>query len=68
MTTVWCAAEPLETFVRETCCALGTPEDIAAEVAHHLVRANLSGHDSHGVLRLPWYASQVNHEIGRAHV
>ncbi|MBX5443931.1 Ldh family oxidoreductase [Sphaerobacter sp.] len=59
MTTVWCAAEPLETFVRETCCALGTPEDIAAEVAHHLVRANLSGHDSHGVLRLPWYASQI---------
>ncbi|HEX5505303.1 MAG TPA: Ldh family oxidoreductase [Thermomicrobiales bacterium] len=59
MTTVWCPAPPLEEFVAGACRALGAADDIAAEVAHHLVRANLSGHDSHGVLRLPWYADQV---------
>ncbi|MEU6132297.1 Ldh family oxidoreductase [Saccharopolyspora sp. NPDC047091] len=39
--------------------ALGAPEDVATEVADHLVRAELSGHASHGVLRLPQYAAEV---------
>jgi LDH2 family malate/lactate/ureidoglycolate dehydrogenase len=38
---------------------LGAPEDIAAEVAGHLVRANLAGHDSHGAIRIPQYAQQI---------
>lgn len=59
MATTWCAAEPLECFVDQVCGALGAPPDIAREVAHHLVRSNLSGHDSHGVLRLPWYADHI---------
>ncbi|HET9017069.1 MAG TPA: Ldh family oxidoreductase [Thermomicrobiaceae bacterium] len=59
MTTVWCAPEALERFVDGACRALGAPPDVAAEVAHHLVGANLAGHDSHGVLRLPWYAEQI---------
>lgn len=54
-----CPAQDLQRFVHEACVALGAEQDIAAEVAHHLVRANLSGHDSHGVLRLPWYAAQI---------
>jgi uncharacterized oxidoreductase len=37
----------------------GTPEDIAAEVSLHLVSAELSGHASHGVLRLPQYAREI---------
>lgn len=54
-----CPHEPMERFVRDACRALGTADDIAAAVAQHLVRANLSGHDSHGVIRIPWYAEQV---------
>ena len=34
---------------------MGSAEAEAAEVADHLVRANLSGHDSHGVGMLPAY-------------
>ena len=34
---------------------MGSDETEAAEVADHLVRANLSGHDSHGVGMLPAY-------------
>jgi uncharacterized oxidoreductase len=34
---------------------MGSAEDEAQEVADHLVRANLSGHDSHGVGMLPAY-------------
>ena len=45
----------LESFALAVCVAFGTDEDIAGIVAAHLARANLSGHDSHGVLRLPWY-------------
>jgi hydroxycarboxylate dehydrogenase B len=34
---------------------MGSQEDEAVQVADHLVRANLSGHDSHGVGMLPTY-------------
>ncbi|MGE4045714.1 MAG: malate/lactate/ureidoglycolate dehydrogenase [Acetobacteraceae bacterium] len=36
-------------------CRMGSEEAEAAEVADHLVRANLAGHDSHGVGMLPTY-------------
>lgn len=39
---------------------LGTPAPAAADVARSLVSANLAGHDSHGLLRLPWYAEFVS--------
>jgi len=39
--------------------AAGTPPDIAEHVANHLVDSNLAGHDSHGVIRIPWYVTQV---------
>lgn len=51
---------PLTGFTTELLERLGAPADIAAEVAAHLVRANLSGHDSHGVARLPQYVSQID--------
>ncbi len=35
--------------------AIGTPETAADRVAQHLVDANLSGHDSHGILRIEQY-------------
>ena len=36
-------------------CRMGSEEGEAREVADHLVRANLAGHDSHGVGMLPTY-------------
>jgi hydroxycarboxylate dehydrogenase B len=39
--------------------ALGAPAGDAAWVAHLLVLANLRGHDSHGVIRVPQYAEAV---------
>lgn len=38
---------------------LGVPEDEARLVADHLVEAGLSGHDTHGVLRLPQYVGML---------
>ena len=39
--------------------AMGAPETDAALIATLLVRANLRGHDSHGVIRIPSYWSAV---------
>lgn len=54
------AGAPLQTFVHGVVTAMGADRDIADEVARHLVRANLSGQDSHGVLRLTQYAGQAD--------
>ena len=51
------APEALYAFADAICRALGAPDDVAAEVAAHLVRANLSGRDVHGVGRLPAYVA-----------
>lgn len=40
--------------------AKGTPEDEAEVVAAHLVKANLVGHDSHGVIQIPTYADRID--------
>jgi uncharacterized oxidoreductase len=58
--TVVCGAAPLEAFVRAVVGRMGADAEAAAEVARHLVRANLSGHDSHGVLRLPQYLDEAD--------
>ena len=42
-------ASELEQFARAIFEAMGATSATAAEVAAHLVRANLSGHDSHGI-------------------
>ncbi len=39
--------------------AAGTPPDFAALVADSLVEANLSGHDSHGVIRVSQYVDSI---------
>ncbi len=39
--------------------AMGAPEGDAAWIAQLLVRANLRGHDSHGVIRVPQYWESV---------
>ena len=53
------SAEDLETFVRQVFEARSTPTDIAAEAARHMVRSNLSGHDSHGVIRVKQYVAEI---------
>ena len=52
--------ELLRPFVEQVFCVLGSGDDIAQEVARHLVRANLSGHDSHGVMRVAQYIKQTD--------
>jgi uncharacterized oxidoreductase len=49
------AADTLTAFARQMFEAAGVPPDEAATVADSLVDANLCGHDSHGVLRIPQY-------------
>jgi LDH2 family malate/lactate/ureidoglycolate dehydrogenase len=39
---------------------MGADEDVAAETARHLIRANLSGHDSHGVIRVMQYVAEMD--------
>ncbi len=40
--------------------AKGTPEDEAEIVASHLVKANLVGHDSHGIIQTPTYVDRID--------
>jgi uncharacterized oxidoreductase len=39
--------------------AVGSPHERSQWVTETLVRANLAGHDSHGVMRLPQYLDQA---------
>jgi LDH2 family malate/lactate/ureidoglycolate dehydrogenase len=56
-------AGALESFCRQVFEKLGASPPAAAEVAGHLVRANLAGHDSHGAIRIPQYALQIGQGI-----
>ena len=47
----------LEALARDIFRAIGVPDDGAAWMATLLVRANLRGHDSHGVIRVPQYVA-----------
>lgn len=53
------AFDQLCTMGRRVVRALGSPEEEAAVVADALARANLAGHDSHGIIRLEQYAKMV---------
>jgi uncharacterized oxidoreductase len=49
----------LERLARDIFAARGVPDDDAAWIARLLVRANLRGHDSHGVIRVPQYVDAL---------
>src|SRR3954447_18369744 len=51
--------QSLRRICQEVAVAVGTPADIALAVTESLVEANLAGHDSHGLLRLPWYVRSI---------
>src|SRR5215213_5394332 len=53
------AHQNLRRICQEVSVAVGTPPDIALAVTESLVEANLAGHDSHGMLRLPWYVRSI---------
>jgi len=38
----------------------GTPTDLATQMADILVEANLAGHDSHGIIRIPAYVDAIH--------
>lgn len=48
-------ADSLFSLTRALFEAIGVPNSDACVVAHSLVEANLCGHDSHGVMRVPQY-------------
>ena len=50
----------LEQYGRDVFTAAGSPPDIADAVACSLVLADLSGHPSHGVMRIPDYVSYID--------
>ena len=66
MTAERLAPEPLRAFGTDVLAALGVPDDDAALVADSLVQADLWGHGSHGLLRLPWYAARLRSGAMRA--
>jgi uncharacterized oxidoreductase len=55
--TVTIEAATLETLVADIFHAKGCTREEAASIGHHLVSANLTGHDSHGVIRVARYVS-----------
>ena len=55
----------LTNFAVQLLSAGGADAEEAAIVADSLVRANLRGHDSHGVMRIPFYLQNVKN--GRLH-
>ena len=50
---------PLSTFAAAVYMAVGMPEADARLAADTLVQADLWGHQSHGALRLSWYAARL---------
>lgn len=54
------SATVLRSFVAELFARQGASSDEAREVANHLVDSNLAGHDSHGVMRAPWYMEKID--------
>ncbi|WP_426958348.1 Ldh family oxidoreductase [Muricoccus radiodurans] len=55
----------LRGFVASLYVAAGLPDDHAAFVAETLVRADMWGHSSHGVMRAPWYLDRVKTGVMR---
>ncbi len=53
-------ASYLHAITRQLFIAADTPRHIADIVAEILVNANLAGHDSHGVIRIPTYLQRIS--------
>lgn len=60
------SAESLRTFTVAVLLQAGLPGPDARQAADSLVQADLWGHQSHGVLRLPWYVARLENGVMRA--
>src|SRR5918998_2580275 len=56
----------LQDFVRDIFIAAGCSAAEGARIGKYLVNANLSGHDSHGVARVPRYVERLQEGAIRA--
>ena len=52
-------SQRLYTIAYQILHAAGAPRDYADTVASHLADANLTGHDSHGFIRVPQYVREI---------
>src|SRR5512134_3612365 len=57
------AAAELEALVADVFTAAGCSAQEAGRIARHLVKANLGGHDSHGVVRVPRYVQMMREDM-----
>ncbi|HEX9843330.1 MAG TPA: Ldh family oxidoreductase [bacterium] len=55
--------ERLQQVTHDILIGAGSPEPEAALVAERLLKSNLTGHDSHGIIRLPRYMDWVRQGI-----
>lgn len=56
-------AEQLRRVVYQIFTKLGAPDHNADLVSRLLVKANLVGHDSHGIIRVPLYVERIRRPI-----
>lgn len=66
METTTIPADALEAYVARIFAAAGCGEAEAGRIGRHLVSANLAGHDSHGVHRVPRYVQWLREGKVRA--
>lgn len=66
MATSRLSPEKLRAFASAVLRKLGVPEVDAHLVSDSLVQADLWGHQSHGLLRLPWYAERIKSGVMHA--
>ncbi|MDZ7714518.1 MAG: Ldh family oxidoreductase [Rhodovibrio sp.] len=57
--TIICGPEGLRALVASIFSACGCNAEEAGEIAERLTLANLTGHDSHGVVQVPRYVAGV---------
>jgi LDH2 family malate/lactate/ureidoglycolate dehydrogenase len=57
--TYYFPLERLQQAIHDLCRASGSPEEEAELVARRLIKADLTGHPSHGVIRVPRYMEMI---------
>ena len=55
LATTTVPVDTLRSFIATIFAKAGTEREEGERIAHHLIGANLAGHDSHGVIRVPRY-------------
>lgn len=61
--TVTVAADVLQDYIGRIFAAAGCAPDEAERTTRHLLSANLTGHDSHGIIRVPRYVQWLKEQM-----